>query len=557
MSLVRTRAALPLLLSLLGPVACDSTTEGSGELVDFHLSLVPVLPPSHEEIFDQVVLLDVVTQDSSGNTIDRMSISAPERYTQESVTGLTALAADTVIALEGYDAEGELVVWGRTAALTVEAREELKLTVFASGPGEFSVFEELETPTWGAAVVSDGQGRFHVLGGLTGDLQDSGVSGLIWSLDLLPPASDLAPVERGSLPNTWETWADDKYGISARAHLTATLLSAGDHADLGKILVAGGWADWEDDGALTAQAFLYDPASGDPELSGDMVPELLDDMVQARAGHQAFLLPSGHVVLIGGYAHFDTHTECARSIEVYDPSARTFTKADWGSDKRCALDGAGAIIADDQVLYCGGVYWEGFSYGAYDECLIVDSSGAVSDEDAEDVPDLPVPLLFPAMAALEGGRALISGGVELEDLASSGEEITAGNRAWIYDPASTSWSETSQPMNVRRAGHMAVALDDGRVLVAGGAVTMVGAGEYINQTNLCAEIYDPDEGSWTPLTVCNEDSEVGSLPQAIFRPSYATDPIYGTLLVGGLTEDDRQFSPTVSMFMPGPGAASE
>src|SRR5439155_24346796 len=79
---------------------------------------------------------------------------------------------------------------------------------------------------------------------------------------------------------------------------------------------------------------------------------------------------------------------------------------------------------------------------------------------------------------LADGRVLVAGG------AASG--VGATTAAEIYDPATRAWMAAA-PMTTARGGHTATLLPNGRVLVAGG----------FGATRLAtAEIYDPAANSW-------------------------------------------------------------
>jgi len=86
---------------------------------------------------------------------------------------------------------------------------------------------------------------------------------------------------------------------------------------------------------------------------------------------------------------------------------------------------------------------------------------------------------------LADGRVLVAGG------AASGVGATAA--AEIYDPATRAWTAAA-PMTTARGGHTATLLPNGRVLVAGG----------FGATRLAsAEIYDPVADSWAPAAPMN------------------------------------------------------
>lgn len=81
---------------------------------------------------------------------------------------------------------------------------------------------------------------------------------------------------------------------------------------------------------------------------------------------------------------------------------------------------------------------------------------------------------------LEDGRVLAAGG-GVGSLALDGAEL--------YDPDSGTW-ETTGALRQPRRGHRAAVLADGRVLVAGG----VARGQLLDSV----EVYDPTSGQWSP-----------------------------------------------------------
>jgi len=101
---------------------------------------------------------------------------------------------------------------------------------------------------------------------------------------------------------------------------------------------------------------------------------------------------------------------------------------------------------------------------------------------------------------LSDGRVLLAGGK------ASTEDGKAGASAELYDPATGKWTATGS-MAQARWGHTATLLEDGRVLVTGGAAgtgcsgsIVIGCGRQLAS----AELYDPGNGRWTPTGVMHQ-----------------------------------------------------
>jgi len=87
---------------------------------------------------------------------------------------------------------------------------------------------------------------------------------------------------------------------------------------------------------------------------------------------------------------------------------------------------------------------------------------------------------------LQDGRVLVAGGFKK---APDGRSQIYFRTAELFDPKTQSFSQTGD-MNVRRAGHTATLLPDGRVLLAGG---------FTEQgMTASAELYDPVSGTFSP-----------------------------------------------------------
>src|ERR671933_426260 len=112
---------------------------------------------------------------------------------------------------------------------------------------------------------------------------------------------------------------------------------------------------------------------------------------------------------------------------------------------------------------------------------------------------------------LQDGRVLVAGGADSAPLAS----------ARLYDPATDAWSDAAS-MNVARQGQAAVLLHSGNVLVAGGCVP--GATDDATGDLASAELYHPADNSW---------SATGSLADARDAATATALPNGDVLVAGG------------------------
>ncbi|WP_270006528.1 Kelch repeat-containing protein [Solirubrobacter deserti] len=172
----------------------------------------------------------------------------------------------------------------------------------------------------------------------------------------------------------------------------------------GRVFVAGGWNGDELDSAE-----IYDPIADAWTATAPM---------GERRGHaEAALLPDGRVLVAGGYGFENRHPTASRTAEIYDPRSNTWTRtADLATPR--GEGSAMVTLADGRPAITGGFWWSVVNPG------------------------------------VNGGLPTWSGD-RYEDTLE------------IFDPARGTWA-LSSTMKRGRAGHVALALNDGSLLVAGG-----------------------------------------------------------------------------------------
>ena len=283
------------------------------------------------------------------------------------------------------------------------------------------------------------------------------------------------------------------------------------------------------------------PASATPSPSpgplGAFLP--VGPMSTPRAGFTATLLLDGRVLIAGGGA--GPSGNAVASAEIYDPATRAFTPT---ASMTTPRDGHAAVrIPDGRVLISGGANCCQ-TYGSHAEQTLASaelfdpSTGTFARTGA-----MTIARAGHSAVLLGNGLVLILGGGNMGDPDNAPAEL--------YDPTTGTFAKTGAAA-VPRWGFSATLLADGRVLVTGGDGWHGGPGGA-NLPLASAELYDPATGKF---------SMTGSM--GVQRAEFtATLLLTGRVLVAGgrsqpigptppdLLADSELYDPVSGTFSPG------
>jgi len=240
-----------------------------------------------------------------------------------------------------------------------------------------------------------------------------------------------------------------------------------------------------------------------------------------RNGHTATLLPSGKVLVVGGANWVQgDQGSLASNAETYDPTSGTWTRIAGPINQ--PYGHSATVLQNGKVLVASGNTAE-----LYDPA--VDATASPPQNVGASwtyTGNLNSFRAGHSAIRLTDGRVLVAGGYNYNQSGLFGV-----NSAELYDPSTGTWSYTANPSTVR-AGHTATLLANGKVLVAGGT-----DGSHPPNPLSSAELYDPATGTWT---------STGILSTAR-RSLTATLLLNGKVLVTGTEGTDNsaeQYDPT-------------
>ncbi len=306
--------------------------------------------------------------------------------------------------------------------------------------------------------------------------------------------------------------------LSAASHsgYAATLKSLGRMHELrashtatplptGKVLIAGGFKKVRTyDQAYFNTAELYDPHTGQFEPTGVMHV--------ARCGHTATLLQNGKVLIAGG-----GNDNPLSSAELYDPQTGSFTVlADMGVPRE---GHTATLLRNGNVLLAGGTGDPAHGAEIFN----------VGTQRFQPAGRLTSNRIAHTATLLADGKVLICGGTT-----SEGRDRTVLATAELYDPEEGTFSATGS-MSVVRYKHGALLLPDGTVLIVGGSDAHDWKRQYRS-----AELYDPRGGKF---------SAIPDMQGMRFKlPNGVTLLRDGTVLVSGGGKKAEIYNPKTQVF---------
>lgn len=254
--------------------------------------------------------------------------------------------------------------------------------------------------------------------------------------------------------NTWTSTGSLTVGRSSH---TATKLQNG------KVLVVGGYT-----GTLnTPVCELFDPTTNNWSSAGNLT--------FGRSYHTATLLNNGNVAIIGGYDPNSTFQ--LNSVEIYDVNANSWSA---GAAMSQARDyHAASKLNDGKVLVSGGRVFTGATPN-YNGLASAEIYDPVTDTwlAASDFTDTPI--CYGQQVTLTNGNVLSIAGVATFN---TNDGASTPSVTYIYYASLDAWDTTTMALD-SRFEFASILMNDGRVMVSGGADSSVELYGVANQTSI-------------------------------------------------------------------------
>jgi Galactose oxidase, central domain/Kelch motif len=337
--------------------------------------------------------------------------------------------------------------------------------LFDSGTGQWSVTAKLINERTDHTATLLDNGKVLVVGGYAKQIDAMGaVTPMITSTAELYVISAAAP-----------SWHAAGSLATARTLHTATLL------DSGNVLVVGGDSSYGNAGTgVLSSVEVYNAATGAWSAAAS-------NLINARYGHTATLLPSGKVLVAGGASSASTRLS---SAELYDPTTGLWSAT--GSMLSGHQQHTATLLPNGKVLVVGTGSFG--SNGLYNHAELYDPATGAWTPTGAVIKNRD----FHSAVLLSNGKVLVMGGN------SNGFVLAAE----IYDPTTNTWAATAN-LTVRRDFASATLLPNGKVLLMGSDYGLLQG---------TAELFDPATNSFVataPIPVaagCFAASMTGAIP---------------------------------------------
>ncbi len=249
----------------------------------------------------------------------------------------------------------------------------------------------------------------------------------------------------------------------------------------GRILVCGGGQGNLNAGGATRKTALFDPLT----YTWKRGPDMLHD----RGAHVTVRLKDGRVLVCGGA---DTAKRVLSSAEIYDPSTNRWSYT--GSMTTPRVGHRGVLLPDGKVLVCGGTkdvsdVMKAIT-GALKSAEIYDPATGRWTRTA----DMKV-IRFGHTLTLTGSRAVAAEGLSVRYFLGIPIPLFRDTAEYFYKGR---WYSAGTVPG-KRAGHSAVKLTDGRILLCGGVYSSNILDPNSYKAISSAAVYSPSTNRWSSL----------------------------------------------------------
>jgi len=273
----------------------------------------------------------------------------------------------------------------------------------------------------------------------------------------------------------------------------------------GQVLVLGGY------NRDTVSSRLLDKSGPDLYDSGTNSWTRAGSMVTNRDGHTATLLRNGQVLVIGG------DRRAAATAEWYDPATKSSSLAAPMTTARSGGHTA-TLLRDGQTLLLGG-----YNYDRGGNRLATVELYQLRDTWVN-AKSMTAGRAHHSATLLSNGEVLVVGGY------SGGRDVLA--TAERYDTTTNRWASAGK-MTVGRRQHTATLLTNGQVLAVGGWSNIDNTGSSAT----AAELYDPAANTWI---------SGGTMATAHAEHTATLLPNGQVLVIGGGNDTVERYDPTTN-----------